>query len=116
MSKSESYLKDHIRPDTTVEKLDIYMLLKAAGQIETALSIAAHTPFEPKHSNETATTVDCIFIDPPYITGNEGWCYNDRVNSPMIREWLSSNPGGDRGRAAARQMAGDDVAAVAVVA
>lgn len=39
-----------------------------------------------------AGKVDCIFIDPPYNTGNEGWCYNDNVNSPMIREWLASNP------------------------
>lgn len=41
-----------------------------------------------------AGKVDCIFIDPPYNTGNEGWCYNDNVNSPMIREWLDSNPVG----------------------
>lgn len=41
-----------------------------------------------------AGKVDCIFIDPPYNTGNEGWCYNDNVNAPMIREWLESNPVG----------------------
>jgi len=41
-----------------------------------------------------AGKVDCIFIDPPYNTGNEGWCYNDNVNSPMMREWLDSNPVG----------------------
>ena len=39
-----------------------------------------------------AGKVDCIFIDPPYNTGNEGWAYNDKVNAPMIREWLASNP------------------------
>lgn len=39
-----------------------------------------------------AGKVDCIFIDPPYNTGNEGWCYNDNVNSQMMKEWLSSNP------------------------
>jgi len=39
-----------------------------------------------------AGKVDCIFIDPPYNTGNEGWCYNDNVNAPMIREWLEANP------------------------
>lgn len=39
-----------------------------------------------------AGKVDCIFIDPPYNTGNEGWSYNDNVNSPMMKEWLSSNP------------------------
>ena len=38
-----------------------------------------------------AGKVDCIFIDPPYNTGNEGWAYNDNVNAPMIREWLDDN-------------------------
>lgn len=38
-----------------------------------------------------AAKVDCIFIDPPYNTGNEGWCYNDNVNSPLIKEWLKEN-------------------------
>ena len=32
--------------------------------------------------------VDCVFIDPPYNTGNEDWKYNDNVNSPEIRAWL----------------------------
>lgn len=35
-----------------------------------------------------AGQVKCIYIDPPYNTGNEGWAYNDNVNSPVIREWL----------------------------
>jgi len=39
-----------------------------------------------------AGAVDLIFIDPPYNTGNEGWCYNDNVNSPIMKEWLSTNP------------------------
>ena len=30
----------------------------------------------------------CIYIDPPYNTGNEKWVYNDNVSSPMIQEWL----------------------------
>jgi len=41
-----------------------------------------------------AGKVDCVFIDPPYNTGNEGWCYNDNVNSPLMQEWLKSNPVG----------------------
>jgi adenine-specific DNA-methyltransferase len=32
--------------------------------------------------------VKCIYIDPPYNTGNEGWVYNDNVSSPMMQEWL----------------------------
>lgn len=35
-----------------------------------------------------AGKVKCIYIDPPYNTGNEGWVYNDNVNSPEIRKWL----------------------------
>ena len=37
-----------------------------------------------------AGKVKCIYIDPPYNTGDEHWIYNDNVNSPMIREWLGS--------------------------
>lgn len=32
--------------------------------------------------------IKCIYIDPPYNTGNEGWVYNDNVNHPKIRKWL----------------------------
>ncbi len=32
--------------------------------------------------------VKCVVIDPPYNTGNEGWAYNDKVNSPMMKDWL----------------------------
>jgi hypothetical protein len=28
-----------------------------------------------------AGKVKCIYIDPPYNTGNESWVYNDNVNS-----------------------------------
>ena len=36
-----------------------------------------------------AGRVHCIYIDPPYNTGNEGWAYNDNVNSPLMQEWLT---------------------------
>ena len=29
--------------------------------------------------------IKCIYIDPPYNTGNEGWRYNDKVNSQKIK-------------------------------
>ncbi len=35
-----------------------------------------------------AGKVKCIFIDPPYNTGNESWVYNDNVNNPTIQKWL----------------------------
>jgi len=39
-----------------------------------------------------AGKVDCVYIDPPYNTGKSDWSYNDKVNSPVIQEWLDSNP------------------------
>ncbi len=38
-----------------------------------------------------AGRVKCIYIDPPYNTGNEGWTYNDNVNSPLLQEWFKEN-------------------------
>jgi site-specific DNA-methyltransferase (adenine-specific)/adenine-specific DNA-methyltransferase len=42
-----------------------------------------------------AGKVKCIYIDPPYNTGNEKWAYNDNVNSPQIRKWLGKVVGGE---------------------
>lgn len=36
-----------------------------------------------------AGQVKCIYIDPPYNTGNENWVYNDNVNSPEIKAWIN---------------------------
>tara|TARA_R110002072_G_scaffold121230_7_gene254714 strand:+ start:2018 stop:3625 length:1608 start_codon:yes stop_codon:yes gene_type:complete len=32
--------------------------------------------------------IDCMYIDPPYNTGNEGWIYNDNVSDPKLKKWL----------------------------
>ena len=42
-----------------------------------------------------ASKVKCIYIDPPYNIGNEGWAYNDNVNSPLMREWLNKTVDGE---------------------
>lgn len=39
--------------------------------------------------------IRCIYIDPPYNTGNEGWVYNDNVNDPRIKEWLGKVVGSE---------------------
>ena len=41
----------------------------------------------PRYANR----VKCIYIDPPYNTGNEKWVYNDNVNSPLMQQWLAEN-------------------------
>ena len=38
-----------------------------------------------------AGKIKCIYIDPPYNTGNENWVYNDNVNSPMMQAWLAKH-------------------------
>ena len=38
----------------------------------------------PKYAGK----VKCIYIDPPYNTGNEGWVYNDNVKAPEMKKWL----------------------------
>lgn len=62
----------------------------------------------PKYAGK----VKCIYIDPPYNTGNEGWCYNDNVNSPQMQEWLKKNAN-PVDREDMQQMAVHDVAALA---
>ena len=47
-------------------------------------NLAALKALLPTYHNK----VTCIYIDPPYNTGNEGWAYNDNVNSPMMQDWL----------------------------
>lgn len=42
-----------------------------------------------------AGKIKCIYIDPPYNTGNEGWVYNDKVNSPFINDWIGKVVGKD---------------------
>ncbi|MBQ4377462.1 MAG: site-specific DNA-methyltransferase, partial [Bacteroidales bacterium] len=39
--------------------------------------------------------IKCIYIDPPYNTGNENWVYNDNVNDPHIRRWLGKVVGSE---------------------
>ncbi len=45
-SKSETYLKNYVTPDTTVDHIDIYQIMRAAGQVETLLGLNAHTGYE----------------------------------------------------------------------
>ncbi|MDD5091413.1 MAG: site-specific DNA-methyltransferase [Candidatus Wallbacteria bacterium] len=42
-----------------------------------------------------AGKIKCVYIDPPYNTGNEGWVYNDNVNSPLLKDWLGKEVGKD---------------------
>jgi len=45
----------------------------------------------PTHAGK----VKCIYIDPPYNTGNEGWVYNDNLNQPQFKEWIDKEVGNE---------------------
>jgi antirestriction protein ArdC len=49
-SKSETYLKDFVDQNTTIEDLDIYQVMRAAGHVETLLGLGARTAFEHTRS------------------------------------------------------------------
>jgi len=38
----------------------------------------------PTHAGK----VKCVYIDPPYNTGNEGWIYNDNLTQPQFKDWI----------------------------
>ncbi len=50
-------------------------------------NLAALKALLPKYAGK----VDVVYIDPPYNTGNEGWIYNDNVNSPLMQRWIEEN-------------------------
>jgi len=39
--------------------------------------------------------IKCIYIDPPYNTGNENWVFNDKLNNPLIKDWIGKVVGTD---------------------
>ncbi len=46
-AKSETYLANFVKPDTNLENIDLYQVMRAAGQVETILDLTAHTKFRP---------------------------------------------------------------------
>lgn len=68
----------HCDPALSFGKADAGNLLVQGDNLE---ALKALLPYY-------AGKVKCIYIDPPYNTGNEGWIYNDNVNSPEIKAWL----------------------------
>lgn len=53
--KSQSYLASYVQQDTTTEQLDLYQIMRAAGQIETMLGLALHTKVAPPKTKDAET-------------------------------------------------------------
>jgi len=45
-SESETYLKDYVNENTTIEHIDLYQVMRASGQVETLLGLVAHTKYD----------------------------------------------------------------------
>jgi len=45
-SEAETYLKDYVKGHTTVEQIDLYQVMRAAGQVETLLGLVAQTKYD----------------------------------------------------------------------
>jgi adenine-specific DNA-methyltransferase len=74
-------------PYSTLEEVPALNFHPERGDCHTIVegdNLLALKALLPKYAGR----LKCIYIDPPYNTGNEHWVYNDRVNSPLIRDWL----------------------------
>ena len=71
-------------PYRVLDKQYTYGRDKSENMIIHGDNLEALKSLLPKYEGK----VKCIYIDPPYNTGNEGWVYNDNVNDPKIKKWL----------------------------
>ena len=71
-------------PYRVLEEKYTYNAEKSENMIIRGDNLEALKALLPKYEGK----IKCIYIDPPYNTGNEGWVYNDNVNDPKIKKWL----------------------------
>ena len=71
-------------PYRVLEEKYTYNADKSDNMIIRGDNLEALKALLPKYEGQ----IKCIYIDPPYNTGNEGWIYNDNVNDPKIKKWL----------------------------
>ena len=71
-------------PYRVLEKKYTYNAEQSDNMIIRGDNLEALKALLPKYEGK----IKCIYIDPPYNTGNEGWVYNDNVNDPKIKKWL----------------------------
>lgn len=74
----------HKVPYCTLEKKYAYGDEDSGNMIIHGDNLLALKSLLPQYEGK----IKCIYIDPPYNTGNEKWVYNDNVNSDKIRKWL----------------------------
>lgn len=78
-------------PYHTLEKKYTFNAKNSDNMIIKGDNLLALKALLPKYEGK----IKCIYIDPPYNTGNENWVYNDNVNSKEIKKWLGEVVGKD---------------------
>ena len=78
-------------PFRLLKRVDSLSMGKSENLIIKGDNLEALKALLPYYYNK----VKCIYIDPPYNTGNEDWVYNDKVNSPEIKKWLGKVVGSE---------------------
>lgn len=71
-------------PYRVLEKQYTYNAEQSENMIIRGDNLEALKALLPRYEGK----VKCIYIDPPYNTGEEGWVYNDNVSDPGIKKWL----------------------------
>lgn len=81
----EKVVNHHLEvPYCVLEKQYTYNAEQSENMIIRGDNLEALKALLPQYEGK----IKCIYIDPPYNTGNEGWVYNDNVNDPRIKKWL----------------------------
>lgn len=62
-NRSASYLANYVKQDTTTEQLDMYQIMRAAGQVETLLALAAHTKVDRPKTTRAKSIVPSVKTD-----------------------------------------------------
>lgn len=71
-------------PYRVLDKVYTYNAEESENKIIRGDNLEALKALLPQYEGK----IKCIYIDPPYNTGEENWIYNDNVNDPKIKKWL----------------------------
>ncbi|MBP7635166.1 site-specific DNA-methyltransferase [Candidatus Ozemobacteraceae bacterium] len=72
-------IREYVYPEKSPDEGDV-----TANRIIKGDNLEALKALLPEYEGR----VNCVYIDPPYNTGNEGWVYNDNVSDPRLQKWL----------------------------
>ena len=63
-SKSETYLANYVNKNTTVDEIDLYRVMRAAGQVENLLGLTPKTNYDRPKPKNVGTTTNELFKSP----------------------------------------------------